>query len=74
MADPVAEVDDGGIAVAAHVLLQHLSVVSGVLALLAEQRGRSAEARATLLDQATAANERAVALVHDLMRGVPPGS
>jgi hypothetical protein len=72
MADPVAQLDDGGLAVTAHVLLQHLSVVNGVLALLGEQRGRTGEARTLLLEQAVAANERAVLIVHDLLRGRLP--
>jgi hypothetical protein len=72
MADSVTGLDDGGLAVVAHVLLQHLSVVSGALALLAEDRGRTGASRTQLLAQATAANERAVALLHDLLRGVPP--
>lgn len=66
------ELDDGGVAVVAHVLLQHLSVVSGALALLAGERGRTAPERAQLLAQAAAANARAVAILHDLVRGVPP--
>jgi hypothetical protein len=76
MADQVAgapqQLDDGGLAVLAHVLLQHLSVVNGALALLDEHRHRPPEARAQLLAQATAANERAVAILHDLLRGAVP--
>ena len=68
----VTELDDGGLAVVAHVLLQHLSVVSGTLTLLAGDRGRTAPERAQLLAQATAANERAVAILHDLVRGRRP--
>jgi hypothetical protein len=73
MADQdVAAVDDGGLAVVAHVLLQHLSVVSGGLALLAEGRDRTPEARTHLLEQAGAANARAVEMVHELLRGRLP--
>lgn len=72
MATDVTELDDGGLAVVAHVLLQHLSVVSGALTLLADDRGRTGPERTQLLAQAVAANDRAVAILHSLLRGGPP--
>lgn len=71
----VPELDDGALAVVAHVLLQHLSVVSGALALLADDAaGRPRPPRAQLLEQAVAANEKAVAILHELLRGRPPST
>jgi hypothetical protein len=65
--------DDGAVAVFAHVVLQHLSVVSAALALL----GDSAEGRARppadrLLAQASDHTAQAVEMLRDLIRGVPP--
>ena len=65
--------DDGAVAVFAHVVLQHLSVVSAALALLDDNdQGRARPPRARLLELANDHTAQAVELLRDLIRGVPP--
>ena len=65
--------DDGAVAVFAHVVLQHLSVVSAALALLTnDSNGRPRPPPERLLEQATDHTAQAVELLRDLIRGVPP--
>jgi hypothetical protein len=65
--------DDGAVAVFAHVVLQHLSVVSAALVLLEDNdEGRARPPRARLIEQARDHTGQAVELLRDLIRGVPP--